>query len=242
MENATACGFHCIKMNHIGVKFGTQTILEDVNLHIHCGKLTAIVGRNGAGKSTLIKAILGEIKSTGDISFQDIKNNRVEDLKVGYVPQHLNIIKNTPTSVYDFFASFISNSAVFFRKKKKLYAFIRERLALFEAEDLIDKAMCDLSGGEQQRVLLSLAVTPVPNLLLLDEPVSGIDRNGMELFYKTIDRLKDQYDLAIIMISHDFNFVKEYADHVVLLDKTIKKEGDPQEVLSSKEFVEVFGL
>lgn len=242
MENATACGFHCIKMNHIGVKFGTQTILEDVNLHIHCGKLTAIVGRNGAGKSTLIKAILEEIKSTGDISFQDIKNNRVEDLKVGYVPQHLNIIKNTPTSVYDFFASFISNSAVFFRKKKKLYAFIRERLALFEAEDLIDKAMCDLSGGEQQRVLLSLAVTPVPNLLLLDEPVSGIDRNGMELFYKTIDRLKDQYDLAIIMISHDFNFVKEYADHVVLLDKTIKKEGDPQEVLSSKEFVEVFGL
>lgn len=242
MENTTACGFHCIKMNHIGVKFGTQTILEDVNLHIHCGKLTAIVGRNGAGKSTLIKAILGEIKSTGDISFQDIKNNRVEDLKVGYVPQHLNIIKNTPTSVYDFFASFISNSAVFFRKKKKLYAFIRERLALFEAEDLIDKEMCDLSGGEQQRVLLSLAVTPVPNLLLLDEPVSGIDRNGMELFYKTIDRLKDQYDLAIIMISHDFNFVKEYADHVVLLDKTIKKEGDPQEVLSSKEFVEVFGL
>lgn len=237
-----ACGLHCIKINNIGVKFGNQTILEDVNLHIHCGKLTTIVGRNGAGKSTLIKAILGEIKSTGDILFTDIKNDKVADLKVGYVPQHLNIGKNTPTSVYDFFASFISRSPVFLFKQKKLHQFIHDSLSLFEAESLIDKSIGDLSGGELQRVLLSIAITPVPNLLLLDEPVSGIDKNGMELFYKNINKLKEQYDLAIIMISHDFNFVKQYADNVILLDRTIKIEGHPEEVLKSKEFAEAFGL
>ena len=241
-KSTVACGFHCIKMNHISVKFGSNKILDDINLHIHCGKLTVLIGRNGAGKSTLMKAILGEINHEGDITFMDIKNHKVEDLKIGYVPQHLNIVKNTPTSVYDFFASFISNIPVFLFKRKKVYDYIISRLSLFEAEDLIDKAVCDLSGGELQRVLLSIAITPVPNLLLLDEPISGIDRNGMELFYKTINNLKMQYDLAIIMISHDFNFVRQYADNVILLDKSIRIEGSPEEVLNSKEFSEVFGL
>lgn len=236
------CGLHCIRTEHIGVKFGNQIILEDINLHIHCKQITAVIGRNGAGKSTLIKAILGEIKHEGTISFKDIRNNEFGDLKIGYVPQHLNIAKNTPTSVYDLFASYISNIPVFLRKKKKLYEKIKEQLKIFEAQDLIDKAVCDLSGGELQRVLLSIAITPVPNLLLLDEPVSGIDQNGMELFYKNIERLKKEFDLAIILISHDFNFVKQYADRVVLLDKTIVKEGSADEVLDSEEFRAVFGL
>lgn len=241
-ESQVACGFHCIKTNNISVTFGKQVILENINLHIHCGKLTAIIGRNGAGKSTLMKAILNEIPHEGDISFVDIKNNKVQDLKVGYVPQSLNIAKNTPTSVYDLFASYISNVPVFLYKKKKLYEEIKERLAVFSASELIDKAVCDLSGGELQRVLLSIAISPVPNLLLLDEPISGVDRNGMELFYSNIDNLKTNYDLAIIMISHDFEFVRKYADNVILLDKTIKLEGTPDEVLNSKEFKEMFGL
>lgn len=236
-----ACGFHCIKTNNISVKYGNNVILEDINLHIHCGKFTVIIGRNGAGKSTLMKAILDEIPHEGDISFVDIKNNKVQDLKVGYVPQSLNIAKNTPASVYDLFASFISNTPVFLWKKKNLYDQIKERLKIFEGEDLIDKAVCDLSGGEMQRVLLSIALTPIPNLLLLDEPISGIDRNGMELFYSNIDKLKKNYDLAIIMISHDFDFVRKYADNVILLDKTIKLEGTPEEVLNSEEFYAVFG-
>jgi ABC-type Mn2+/Zn2+ transport system ATPase subunit len=236
-----ACGFHCIKTNHISVKYGNNVILEDINLHIHCGKLTVIIGRNGAGKSTLMKAMLDEIPHEGDISFVDIKNNIMQDLKVGYVPQSLNIAKNTPTSVYDLFASFISNTPVFLVKKKKLYEQIKNSLIVFEAEDLIDKAVCDLSGGELQRVLLSIALTPIPNLLLLDEPISGIDRNGMELFYSNINKLKKNYDLAIIMISHDFDFVRKYADSVILLDKTIKLEGTPEEVLNSEEFYAVFG-
>ena len=235
------CGLHCIQMKNIGVKIGSTYLVEHVNLHIHCGKLTVIIGKNGAGKSTLIKAIVGELKHEGTIEFTDMKENRMKDLKVGYVPQHLNIAKNTPTSVYDFFAGYISRVPVFLKKSKKVYTKIQEHLALFEAGDLIDKPVGDLSGGELQRVLLSIATMPLPNLLLLDEPVSGIDQRGMELFYQIIDDLRKNYDLAMVLVSHDFDFVLKYADYVILLDKTIVKEGTPEEVLSSKEFKDIFG-
>lgn len=238
---SAACGLHCIKMKEIGVKIGKNQIIEHVNLHIHCGKITCIIGKNGAGKSTLIKAIVGELNHEGTIEFKDMKDNGLSDMVIGYVPQHLNISKNTPTSVYDMFAGYISRIPVFLWKSKKLYQRIYEQLSLFEAQDLIDKAVCDLSGGELQRVMLSIATMPIPNLMLLDEPVSGIDHNGMELFYKNIDKLRRDYDLAIILVSHDFEFVRKYADYVILLDKTIVKEGTPKEVLQSKEFIELFG-
>lgn len=235
------CGLHCIKMNGIGVKVGTTSIIENVNLHIHCGNLTVIIGRNGAGKSTLIKAILGEIRHSGSIEFRDMSDKSVHDLRIGYVPQVLNIEKNTPTSVYDMFASYISNIPVFIYKSGKLKKRIREALSLFEAEDLIDKQVCDLSGGELQRVLLSIACTPVPNLLLLDEPVSGIDRNGMELFFRNLMMLKQNYDLAMVLVSHDLDFVEKYADTVILMDKTVLKVGSPAKVFASEEFKEIFG-
>ncbi|MDF2944837.1 MAG: hypothetical protein K0S01_3695 [Herbinix sp.] len=237
----TACGLHCIKMKNISVRVGEQTIIEDINLHIHCGKISVIIGKNGAGKSTLIKAILGEIKHEGSIEFSDLKNQTMANLNIGYVPQYINMEKNTPMSVYDLFAGYISNSPIFFRKNPKTYKRVQEQLGIFEAQELIDKRACDLSGGELQRVLLSIAVTPVPNLLLLDEPVSGIDKNGMQLFYQNIAKLKSNFDLAMIIVSHDFEFVREYADHVILLDKTIVKEGNPSEVLESEEFKRVFG-
>jgi zinc transport system ATP-binding protein len=144
-------------------------------------------------------------------------------------------------SVYDLFAGYISNSPIFFRKNPKTYKKVQEQLQIFEAQELIDKRACDLSGGELQRVLLSIAVTPVPNLLLLDEPVSGIDKNGMQLFYQNVGKLKNHFDLAMIIVSHDFEFVRNYADHVILLDKTIIKEGNPTEVLESEEFHKAFG-
>lgn len=240
-DTGGACGLHCIKMTDIGVTIGKTKIIEHINLHIHCGKLTVIIGRNGAGKSTLIKAMIGEIKHEGSIEFRDMKQDLLSDLRVGYVPQHLNVEKNTPTSVYDMFASFISNRPVFIKRSKKLYQEIQKHLEMFQAQDLIDKRVCDLSGGELQRVLLSIACTPIPNLLLLDEPVSGIDRNGMELFYRNIDKLKREFDLALILVSHDLEFVEKYADHVILLDKSIIKEGSAAEVLDSEEFREIFG-
>lgn len=235
------CGLHCIKVNHLGVTLGGQEILKDINLHIHCGSLNAIIGRNGAGKSTLIRAILGDIPHSGNIEFKDSENGKIQKLKIGYVPQALNIEKQTPVSVYDMIAAYQSNVPVFAVKSWKQKERILEHLRVFEAEYLIDKQVCNLSGGELQRVMLSMAIMDEPNLLLLDEPVSGIDQNGMELFYKTIYHLKENYDLAVILISHDLEYVKRYADKVVLLDETILKQGSVKEVFSSAEFAEVFG-
>lgn len=241
-KNGINCGLHCIKIKDFKVTAGDDsTILEHINFHIHCGQLTAVIGKNGAGKSTLIKAILGEIPHEGTIECRDMKRNVFQDIRIGYVPQYLNIDKNTPASVYDMFASYISRFPVFLWKKKSLYQEIKGYLRVFEAQDLIDKAIGDLSGGELQRVLLSLAITPPPNLLLLDEPVSGMDQNGLDLFYNNLDYLKKNYDLAVILISHDLEYIEKYADYVVLLDKSIKKEGTPKEVFGSREFVETFG-
>ena len=234
------CGIHCIKIKNLGVQIGEQEILKDINLHIHCGTLTAIIGKNGAGKSTLIKSILGDIPHTGQIEFKDCENGHIQKLRIGYVPQSLNIEKHTPVSVYDMIASYQSNCPVFFHKNKKLYQEILESLRVFEAEELIDKQVCNLSGGELQRVLLSMAVMDEPNLLLLDEPVSGIDQNGMELFYKRMEYLKEHFDLAVILISHDLDYVKQYADHVVLLNKTVLMQGTPKEVYASEAFQKTF--
>ena len=235
-----ACGFHCIKINNLGVKFADQVVLEDINLHIHCGSLNAIIGKNGAGKSTLIKAILDDIPHTGNIEFKDTKDGHMQKLKIGYVPQSINIEKNTPVSVYDLIASYQFNYPVFLPKNKKIESKIKEMLRVFEAEELIDRQVCKLSGGQLQRVLLSMAIMDEPNLLLVDEPVSGIDQKGMELFYKTMDYLKSHFDLAIILISHDLDYVAKYANKVILLDKTIIKQGSVKEVFSSPEFEKTF--
>ena len=238
----TPCGFHCIKVNHLGVTFGEQVVLKDVNLHIHCGSLNAVIGKNGAGKSTLIRAMLDDIPHTGEIEFKDTKDGRMQRLKIGYVPQSVNIEKNTPVSVYDLLASFESHYPVFLPKSRKVQEKIRRALRVFEAEDLIDKQVCNLSGGQLQRVLLSLAIMDEPNLLLLDEPVSGIDQNGMELFFETMDYLKKHYDLAIILISHDLDYVRRYADHVVLLDQTVVKQGSAKDVFESAECERIFAI
>ena len=234
------CGFHCIKMNHLGVSFGEQVVLEDVNLHIHCGSLNAVIGKNGAGKSTLIRAILGDISHTGEIEFKDTKDGKMQKLKIGYVPQSINIERNTPVSVYDLIASYQFKYPVFLPQRKKIREEICKVLSVFEAEDLIDKQVCNLSGGQLQRVLLSMAIMDEPNLLLLDEPVSGIDQNGMDLFYQTMDYLKRNYDLSIILISHDLDYVAKYADKVILLDQTVVKQGSVKEVFGSKEFERIF--
>lgn len=235
------CGLHCIKINDIGVSFGEQTVLEHVNLHIHCGNLAAVIGKNGAGKSTLIRAILDDIPHTGTIEFKDHEDGNIQKMRIGYVPQKLNIERKTPVSVYDMIASYQSRMPVFLKKSRKVYKKIQENLKIFRAEELIDRQVCNLSGGELQRVLLSLAVMDEPNLLLLDEPVSGIDQNGMDLFYETVDDLKNHYDLAVILISHDLDYVARFADQVVLLDKHVLKQGTVRQVYESPEFHRVFG-
>lgn len=240
MENKQPCGFHCIKIQNLGVRYGAEEILNDVNIHIHCGQLTVVIGKNGAGKTTLLKAILNEIKHEGSIQFIDTRNKKSENLKIGYVPQSINMEKHMPTTVYDLFASLISNKPIWVKKDKKLNEQIIDKLKMFEIENLINKSIGDLSGGELQKVLLAVATTPTPNLLILDEPVSGIDKNGIKIFYELVNKLKKVSDMAIILVSHDLEIVRKYADKFILLDKTIVKEGTAEEVFNSKEYKKIW--
>lgn len=115
-------------------------------------------------------------------------------------------------------------------------------LKMVEGEKLLHRPLGRCSGGELQRVLLALALHPAPDLLGLDEPVSGVDQNGLQMFLDTVVRLKEHHHMAILLVSHDLNVVRQYADHVVLLDKTVLKQGKPDDVFASPEFQKVFGL
>ncbi len=107
---------------------------------------------------------------------------------------------------------------------------------------LIDRRLGALSGGELQRVLLALALDPMPNILLLDEPVSGVDQNGLELFYEILMDIKKNYDLSIILVSHDLDLVYKYSDRVALVNGTIVCSGTPQQVFNNPETKKIFGL
>ena len=230
------CGFHCIKINNLGVSFGEQTVLEDVNMHIHCGSFNVIIGQNGAGKSTLIKAILGEIPHTGTIEFKDTKDGHMAKLKIGYVPQSVNIEKNTPVSVYDLIASYQYNYPVFLPKSKKIEAKIRETLEVFEAEELIDKQVCNLSGGQLQRVLLSMAIMDEPNLLLLDEPLGALDlklRREMQLELKRIQR---ESGITFIFVTHDQEEALTMSDRVAVMSAGhILQLGTPEDIYNEPQ-------
>ena len=240
INKTSACGLCCIKVKNLGVRFGSVTVLENVNLHIHCGTITEIIGKNGSGKSTFVKALLGEVKHTGDIEYRNTEAGSKKHLKIGYVPQKLDIDESTPMSVYDLFVSFSFKMPVLF-KSKKVYAKIKEALSEFEAEDLIDKPIGTLSGGQLQRVLISMAVMDKPKLLILDEPVSGVDSSGMKVFYDKMTYLKEHYDMAILIVSHDLEYVYHYADNVMLLDNTVLAYGSPRDVYNSKAFEDTFG-
>jgi len=236
-------GLCCTRIQNFGVALGSYEILRDVNLHIHCGELTCLIGPNGAGKSTLLRAILGEMPHAGELVFLDGRDRIRRRPTIGYVPQKLELDTTSPVSVYDLIAAALSDKAVWFFHPKDMRAAVRENLDRVDAGHLMDRRLGALSGGELQRVLLSLALQPVPDLLLLDEPVSGIDLAGLKIFYKTVSDLRRAYHLSIILVSHDLNLVMKYADRVALLnDKTIQAVGTPEEVFKHKKMSDVFGL
>ena len=235
-----SCGHSCcLRIQDLSVKIGGGAILSGVNLHVHCGEMVALIGPNGAGKSTLLKAILGQQEHGGVISFA-VPGQRNRKPKIGYVPQSPAFDPGDPVSVADLFACCMSNRPAFLGISKKMRKNILECLARVHGENLIDKRVGTLSGGELQRVLLALALDPIPNILILDEPLSGVDVEGMETLMEMLDELRQDYDLSILMTTHDFAMLPQYADQVVLVDHGIVCQGTPVEVLSSQEFRNVF--
>lgn len=236
-----ACGLCCTKLEAFGVTIGKTEILRGVNLHIHCGELTALVGPNGAGKTTLLKAILGEVPHTGNLRFLDMKDNLTRKPVLGYVPQRLDYDPGSPISVLDLFSAGMSPRPVFLGHTRRQHEQAAVCLAVTGAGHLIGRRLGDLSGGELQRVLLAQALEPSPDLLLMDEPVSGVDPHGRELFYNMVSNLRQHFDLSVILVSHDLALVSRHADRVVFLDRTVQCEGTPEEVFTNENIVRTYG-
>lgn len=234
------CGHSCcLRIQDLHVNIGNNRILDNINMHVHCGEMVALIGPNGAGKSTLIKAILGQLDYEGVISFS-VPGQRNRSMKIGYVPQSPTFDIGDPFSVADLFACCMSKRPAFLGLSKKMRATVLECLDRVHASDLIDKRVGALSGGELQRVLLALALEPIPNILILDEPLSGVDVEGIDTLMQMLDELRTTYDLSILMTTHDFGSLQRYANQVVLIDRSIIANGTAEEVLNSEEFRRCF--
>lgn len=229
----------CLRVQDLSVKIGGDRILQGVAMHAHCGELVALIGPNGAGKSTFLKAVLGQVDYDGVIAFSS-PGQRDRRPRIGYVPQSPNFDPGDPISVADLFACCQSRRPAFLGQSKAMRKLTLECLERVHAEDLIDKRVGTLSGGELQRVLLALALEPIPNILILDEPLSGVDVEGMGTLMDMLDELRKTYDLSILMTTHDFSTLDRYADQVVLIDHQVLCQGTPAQVLNSQEFRTVF--
>ncbi len=241
MSIHNSCGLCRIDISNLSVRSGEDILIENINMDFHCGQLTALIGKNGAGKTTLVRAILGERPFSGNIRYQRHDNQEIKRPITGYVPQQLAFDKSMPVSVMDFMLAGKKSRAVWLRQNKTEKDYVISRLAKMNCAHVADRKMGDLSGGELQRVLLTAATDPMPDLLILDEPASGVDASGLDLFYKTVSELRNQYHMAILLISHDLDLIRKYADKVVLLNKTIIEQGEVDEVFSTDAFRKTFG-
>ena len=236
------CGHSCcLRVENLNVEIGENSILKDVNLHVHCGQMVAFIGPNGAGKSTFLKAILGQREYRGIIAFSE-PGQRSQKPRIGYVPQSPAFDPSDPVSVADLFSCCLSSRPAFLGQSKKQRKHILECLDRVHGTDLLDKRVGTLSGGELQRVLLALALEPMPNILILDEPLSGVDVEGMETLMDMLDEIRKTYDLSILMTTHDFTMLERYADMVVLIDHGVVAMGSPAQVLNSPQFRETFHM
>ena len=217
-------------------------IIHDVTLDVHHGEIMAIIGRNGAGKTTLLKALLGRIPYTGSITFTNPKGERVEKPRIGYVPQNMVFDRSTPMTVADMLCANLSAFPIWLGHKKEKMARAGAMLQKVGGKNLLQNRLGSLSGGEMQRVLLAFALEPMPDMLLLDEPVSAVDRKGIEVFYDLVTSLRSEYHMPVILVSHDLSHVARYATRAALLDRTILVSGDVKTVMASPQVRETFGL
>jgi len=229
----------CFKIENLSVKTGKNVILKDINLHIHNGEITALIGPNGAGKSTLFKALIGDIPYRGKF----IYHNSFEPMKkpkMGYVPQRMELDSSSPISVLDLLSASLTRIPVWCTHTKKVKLSVNKFLRIVKAEHLAEKRLGDLSGGELQRVLLALALNPLPDILLLDEPFSAVDQNDLEGFYSLVENLVREYDFAAIIVSHELTLAAKYARTMIFLNRSIQSVGTPEQVFADDKFCQAF--
>ena len=213
-----------VKLNNAGIKKNNKWLVEGVTLTVEKGKIITLIGPNGSGKSTTAKIALGIYKNI-EGSVEKYTN------KVGYVPQKISIDWTLPLRVYDFMllTENIKDEA------------IDEALTLTGVIHLKNKNLGNLSGGEFQRVLIARAISKKPELLVLDEPVQGVDYTGEIALYELIKKISDSLNCGILLISHDLHTVMTATDHVVCLNGHVCWSGTPIDVAKNNAYKTLFG-
>jgi zinc transport system ATP-binding protein len=233
--------FHTLEIRELSVRAGGTEILSGINADIRCGEVTALIGPNGAGKTTLLLAILGLVPHSGRIRFCRAEEHGKGTPRIGYVPQRIDLDRNAPMTVLDFFAISSQRLPVFLGRSRKSRSDAEAALGRGGAGHLIDRPIGKLSGGELQRVLLALALRGQPDILLLDEPVSGVDVSGEELFCDFLDQIHKESRFSLLLVSHDLSVVTRHADRVICLNRSIVCQGATTEVLTPENLSAMYG-
>ncbi len=214
-----------VRTRNLSVRLGGQVALDHVDFHIDNGEIVTVVGPNGSGKSTLLRAIIGAVKPTsGTIE-------RAPALSIGYVPQSLHIDATLPITVRRFLNL----------PRKHSRHRIEAALDLAGTGSLPDRQMTDLSGGQFQRILLARALLEEPQLLILDEPTTGLDQPGSADFYQQIEDVRARVGCAVLLVSHELHVVMSASDRVICLNGHVCCHGTPDVVASAPEYRALFG-
>ena len=213
-----------VKLNNVGIQQNGKWLVKGVSLDVEKGKIVTLIGPNGSGKSTTAKIALGIYKNI-EGNVEKFTNN------VGYVPQKISIDWTLPLRVKDFMV--LTDNI-----KDEL---IDEALSLTGVIHLKEKNLGNLSGGEFQRVLLARAISKKPELLVLDEPVQGVDFTGEIALYELIKKISEKLNCGILLISHDLHTVMSATDHVVCLNGHVCCSGSPKDVARNNEYKALFG-
>ena len=214
-----------LSLQDVSLRLHGTDVLERVSLQVKRGEIVTLIGPNGAGKTSLVRIVLGLLKaSSGQVS-------RQPKLRIGYMPQKLQIDASLPLTVQRFLL--LAPGA----KKAAAHAALVE----VGAEHLLERPLQQVSGGELQRILLARALLREPDLLVLDEPVQGVDVNGQIELYQLITRLRDRYGCGVLMVSHDLHLVMATTNTVVCINRHVCCSGHPEQVSMDPAFVAMFG-
>lgn len=227
-----------ISIKNVTVVLGGREIVSDASLDIPSCRITALIGPNGAGKTTLLRAILGLIPYSGSITFP--RQNGVKP-RIGYIPQSIEIERENPIRVVEFLVLNMQRRPLWLGVTKNLKDRTIEALRQTGVELLANRPVGKLSGGEMQRVLLAKILLESPDIVLMDEPVSGIDIGGESLFCELLDNLHEKQCFTLVLVSHDLSLVAHHAVNVVCLNRRIKCVGHTADMLTPENLQSLFG-
>ncbi|MBT9777580.1 ATP-binding cassette domain-containing protein [Clostridium sp. MCC353] len=228
-----------IKCEHVDFGYENHDAVIDVTMEVNPGDYLCIVGENGSGKSTLMKGLLGLIKPTaGTIAVSE----ELKKTGIGYLPQQTAAQKDFPATVYEVVLSGClsrrGNKPFYSRTEKELAATNMERLGI---HGLKKHCYRELSGGQQQRVLIARALCATDKLLILDEPITGLDPAASQEFYQLVHHLNEDQGVAILMVSHDIGNIVSQANKILHLKQNVLFYGDTKDYVNSRTGKEFLG-